>query len=152
MAKKILKLALCIMICEVVGIGGAFFTSPAVSSSWYTSLEKPSFQPPSWLFSPVWIILYVLMGIALYLIWQQKSLVKLFFVQLFFNFLWSVLFFGLKSPFFGLLNIIVLWILILILIIKFFKIKKSAGYLFLLYLLWVTFASILNFSIFILNI
>ncbi len=152
MAKKILKLALCIIICEVIGIGGAFFTSPAVSSNWYTSLEKPIFQPPSWLFSPVWIILYVLMGIALYLIWQQKSLVKLFFVQLFLNFFWSVLFFGLKSPFFAFLDIIILWILILVLTIKFFKNKKSAGYLFLPYLLWVTFASILNFSIFILNI
>jgi tryptophan-rich sensory protein len=92
------------------------------------------------------------MGVALYLIWQNKSLVKLFIAQLFFNFLWSVLFFGLKSPFFAFLCIVILWILILVLTIKFFKTKKLAGYLFLPYLLWVTFASILNFSIFILNL
>jgi len=151
MTKKILKLALCIVVCEIIGIGGAFFTSPAVSSSWYTSLEKPIFQPPSWLFAPVWTILYALMGIVLYLIWQNKSLVKLFITQLFLNFLWSVLFFGLKSPFFAFLDIVVLWILILVLTIKLFKFKKLTGYLFLPYLLWATFASILNFSIFILN-
>lgn len=149
---KILKLIFCIVICEVIGIGGAFFTSPAVSSSWYTSLIKPTFQPPSWLFGPVWTTLYALMGIALYLVWQNKSLVKLFIAQLFFNFLWSVLFFGLKTPFFAFLCIVVLWILILVLTIKFFKVKKLAGYLFIPYLLWVTFASILNFSIFILNL
>jgi len=140
------------VICEVIGIGGAVFTSPAVDSSWYADLIKPSFQPPSCLFGPVWTALYALMGIALYLIWQNKSLVKLFIAQLFFNFLWSVLFFGLKSPFFAFLDILILWILILVLTIKFFKIKKPVGYLFLPYLLWVTFASILNFSIFILNL
>lgn len=140
------------MICEVIGIGGAVFTGPAVDSSWYADLIKPSFQPPSCLFGPVWTALYALMGIALYLIWQNKSLVKLFIAQLFFNFLWSVLFFGLKSPFFAFLDILILWILILVLTIKFFKIKKPVGYLFLPYLLWVTFASILNFSIFILNL
>jgi tryptophan-rich sensory protein len=152
MTNKILKLAFCIVICELIGIGGAIFTGPAVDSSWYADLIKPSFQPPSWLFGPVWTALYALMGVALYLIWQNKSLVKLFVAQLFFNFLWSVLFFGLKSPIFAFLCIVILWILILVLTIKFFKIKKLAGYLFLPYLLWVTFASILNFSILILNI
>ncbi len=152
MTKKILKLVLCIVICELIGIGGAVFTGPAVNSSWYADLIKPSFQPPSWLFGPVWTALYALMGIVLYLIWSQKSLIKLFIAQLFFNFLWSVLFFGLKTPFFAFLNILILWILILVLTIKLFKTKKLAGYLFLPYLLWVTFASILNLSIFILNL
>lgn len=148
---KILKLIFCIGICEVVGIGGALFTSPAVSSPWYTTLEKPFFNPPSWLFSPVWIVLYALMGIALYLVWSYKSLMILFFVHLFFNGLWSIIFFGLRNPFYAFLDIIILWILILILVFKFFKIRKTAGYLLLPYLFWVSFAAILNYCLWILN-
>jgi tryptophan-rich sensory protein len=149
--EKILKLIFCIGVCEVVGIGGALFTSPAISSGWYASLEKPWLSPPSWLFSPVWIVLYILMGIALYLVWSYKSLVILFFVHLLFNGLWSIIFFGLKSPAYAFLDIVILWILILVMAFKFFKVRKTAGYLLLPYLLWVSFAAILNYYLWILN-
>ncbi len=145
---KITKLIFSILICQLVGIGGAFFTSPVVSSTWYQNLEKPFFNPPSWIFSPVWITLYALMGIALYLVWKHKVL---FFVHLFFNGLWSVLFFGLKSPFYAFLDLIVLWILILVLIFKFYKARKLAGLLLVPYLAWVTFAGVLNYFLWILN-
>lgn len=145
---KIFKLIFSILICQLVGIGGAFFTSPAVSSAWYKSLEKPFFNPPSWVFSPVWITLYILMGIALYLVWKHKIL---FFVHLFFNGLWSILFFGFKSPSFAFLDIIVLWSLILVLVFKFYKNNKWAGILLIPYLGWVTFAMILNYFFWMLN-
>lgn len=141
------KLVIAIGICQIVGIAGAFFTSPAVSSSWYMSLAKPALQPPAWIFSPVWIMLYTLMGVALYLIRRNRPLVALFLIHLVFNGLWSILFFGLRSPFYALLDIIVLWLLILVLIFKFFKIRKAAGYLLIPYLLWVSFAAYLNYSI-----
>ncbi len=148
---KILKLIFSIGICQIVGIGGAFFTSPAVSSSWYVALEKPFFNPPSWLFSPVWIALYILMGVALYLIWSHRSAMILFFIHLFFNGIWSIIFFALRSPFYAFLDIIILWLLILVLVFKFFKIRKAAGYLLLPYLFWVSFAAVLNYYLWILN-
>jgi benzodiazapine receptor len=149
--EKILKLVFSIGICEAVGITGAFFTGPAVSSTWYASLVKPFFQPPAWLFAPAWTTLYVLMGIALYLVWSHKSAMALFFVQLFFNGLWSILFFGLKSPFLAFLDIVILWLLILVLVFKFFEIRKAAGWLILPYLIWVSFAAVLNGYLWILN-
>ncbi|MFC1756915.1 TspO/MBR family protein [Patescibacteria group bacterium] len=145
---KTVRLIFSIVICELVGIGGALFTSPALSSAWYKSLEVPAFNPPSWVFSPVWITLYALMGVSLYLVWRYKIL---FFVHLFLNGLWSVLFFGLQSPFYAFLDIVVLWVLILILAIKFYKVKKIAGILLLPYLAWVSFASVLNYFIWVLN-
>ncbi len=151
MAKKILKLIFSVGICEVVGIAGGLFTAPAISSGWYASLEKPFFSPPNWLFGPAWILLYALMGIALYLIGSHRSAMILFFVHLFFNGIWSIIFFGLKSPFYAFLDIIILWALILVLIFKFFKIRKIAGYLLLPYLFWVSFAGYLNYSIWTLN-
>ncbi len=139
------------MVCEAVGIAGGLFTAPAISSGWYASLEKPFFSPPSWLFGPAWILLYALMGIALYLVWANKPVRILFFIHLVFNGIWSIIFFGLKNPFYAFLDIIILWILILVLIFKFFKIRKAAGYLFLPYLLWVSFAAVLNYYLWILN-
>ncbi|MFH1978940.1 MAG: TspO/MBR family protein [Patescibacteria group bacterium] len=149
--KNFLKLVFSIAICQIVGIGGAFFTSPAVSSVWYKSLAKPFLNPPSWIFSPVWITLYVLMGISLYLVLKYRSLVVLFFVHLLFNGLWSIVFFGLKNPFLAFLNLVVLWILILILIFRFYKVRKVAGLLLIPYLIWVSFAGYLNYSFWILN-
>lgn len=155
---KIFKLAFSILVCQGVGIIGSFFTLPAIST-WYTTLPKPSFNPPNWIFAPVWTLLFLLMGISLYLIWNRglrgketKKAIFIFGVQLILNIIWSVLFFGLQSPLYAFIEIIILWFAILLTIISFYKISKAAAYLLLPYILWVTFASVLNFSILILNL
>jgi len=155
--KIFLKLVFSLLICQLAGFVGSLFTSPAIPG-WYQTLEKPFFTPPSWLFAPAWITLYLLMGIALFLVLRKglkKKGIKIalifFFIQLFLNSLWSIIFFGLKSPFWAFMEIIILWLFILLTIIKFFKISKASGWLMIPYILWVTFASILNFSIFYLN-
>lgn len=152
------KLAASIAICQMAGILGSFFTVSSVST-WYVGLNKPLFNPPSWVFSPVWITLFVLMGISLYIVWekgvksrQSKIAVTAFGVQLGLNALWSVLFFGLRSPFAAFIEIIFLWAAILTTIIYFYKINKTSAYLLVPYILWVTFAAVLNFSIFYLNV
>ena len=139
------------------GVIGSAFTFTGINS-WYQYLLKPNFNPPSWLFGPVWTTLYILMGIALYLIWKdglKKDFVKnsflLFIVNLVLNSLWSIVFFGLQNPALAFLVIILLWLVILVLIIRFYKINKLASYLLIPYILWVSFASILNFSIWQLN-
>lgn len=153
---KAIKLSFSVLICLIAGFIGSFFTTPSITT-WYATLNKPIISPPNWLFAPVWTTLYILMGIALFLVWMKndKKQIKLafifFFTQLTLNSLWSILFFGLKSPFLALLEIIVLWLFILLTIIKFFKIKKLAGWLMIPYLVWVSFASVLNFLIFQLN-
>ena len=156
-AKDILSLLISIVICQLAGVVGGLVTASSVDT-WYAALIKPSFNPPNWIFSPVWITLYGLMGIALFLIYKNsldakgvKAALVLFFAQLMGNVLWSVLFFGLKLPFVAFLEIVVLWILILLTLIKFFKISRPAGVLLLPYLLWVSFASVLNFFLWALN-
>jgi benzodiazapine receptor len=149
------KLIFSIVICQLAGVIGSFFTVSSVST-WYVTLNKPFFNPPSWLFGPVWITLYFLMGISLYLIWNNvdkdtKSARIVFFVQLGLNTLWSLLFFGLKSPFLAFIEIIVLWLFILLNILFFYQKSKAASYLLIPYFVWVSFASVLNFSIFYLN-
>lgn len=156
--RNFVKLVLSLAVCQLAGVIGSVFTSKSVST-WYPTLSKPSFNPPNWLFAPVWTILFILMGISLFLIWSRSLLAKekrkkamfIFGLQLIFNILWSVMFFGLKSPLLGFITIIILWILILLTIIKFFKISKAAGWLLIPYILWVSFAAILNFSILIIN-
>ena len=149
--KNLIKLLISIIICQLAGGIGSIFTSSSVKT-WYLTISKPSFNPPNWVFAPAWTTLFLLMGISLFLVWRKgKRGLPIFFIQLFFNILWSVMFFGLKSPLLGLIVIIILWILILLTIIKFFKISKPAGWLLIPYILWVSFATILNFSIFILN-
>lgn len=152
-----LKFIASIAICELTGIAGGFFTASLVST-WYSILNKPSFSPPNWVFGPVWTILYFLMGVSLFLVWKRgfetkKSRIALyiFFGQLALNFLWSILFFGLHSPHLALVDIIVLWIVILLTILKFMTISKVAAYLLIPYLLWVSFAAVLNFNIWKLN-
>ncbi len=156
--KNIPKLVYSIVICQLAGIIGSFFTFPSIST-WYAALEKPSFNPPNWIFSPVWITLFILMGVSLYLVWIQGTKTKyakialtLFGIQLSLNILWSIIFFGLKSPFFALIEIIILWVAILATILKFSKISKTAAYLLIPYILWVSFAAILNFSIWVINL
>jgi len=155
---KILKLVASILVCQAAGLVGSLFTSPAISS-WYATIQKPSFNPPNWVFAPAWTLLFLLMGISLYLVWsknwqdqEKKKALFVFAFQLLLNILWSILFFGLQSPLYAFIEIIILWLAILFTIISFYKISKPAAYLLLPYILWVSFASILNFSILILNL
>lgn len=155
--KNVYKLIVSIIICQLAGIIGSFFTSSSVST-WYLTLNKPWFNPPSWVFAPVWTALFLLMGIALYLVWKggiktkdSKTALTFFAIQLILNIFWSVLFFGLRSPFYAFLEIMILWLAILLTILTFHKISRTAAYLLIPYILWVSFAALLNFSIFILN-
>lgn len=147
--RKPAMLILFIAICLGAGGIGSIFTASSIPS-WYATLIKPSFSPPNWIFAPVWTILYILMGISAYLV-RKSNVVKLFWVHLAVNIIWSFLFFGLKSPISGLICILVLWSLIAVLIYKFSKINKWAAYLLYPYLAWVTFATFLNYNIWILN-
>ncbi len=151
------KLVASIIICQLAGIIGSFFTVSSVST-WYLTLNKPFFNPPSWLFGPVWITLYFLMGISLYIVWNKgigskeaKIAISIFGVQLILNTLWSIIFFGINSPLFAFIEIILLWIAIVMTIVYFYRISKTASYLLVPYLLWVSFAAILNFAIYYLN-
>lgn len=149
------KLIFSIIACQMAGFIGSLFTAPAIPG-WYVALQKPFFSPPNWLFAPVWIILYLLMSISLYLVWNsesknKKSAIFVFSIQLILNSTWSIVFFGLKSPLAAFLVIIVLWLLILKTIIEFGKISKISQYLLIPYIAWVSFASILNLAIVILN-
>lgn len=154
---KYLPVLISIIICQMAGLLGSLFTAPAIPT-WYASLTKPSFSPPNWVFGPVWIILYTLMGISAYLVWQQgvkkkgvKIALAIFGVQLVLNTLWSILFFGLKLPLYAFIEIIFLWFFILLTILSFSKISKAAGLFLLPYIFWVSFAALLNFYIFKLN-
>lgn len=151
-----LKLLGSILVSELAGIIGSIFTRQSVTT-WYVTLQKPSFSPPGWVFGPAWTLLYLLMGIAAFLAYSKgfkkaKTALTFFFVQLFFNLLWSFLFFGLKSPLLAFIDIVILWCLILITTYQFYKIDKNAAYLMIPYILWVSFASVLNFSLYILNL
>ena len=151
------KLALAVIACEAIGLAATPVTMAAIPT-WYATLQKPWFNPPNWIFGPVWTLLYALMGIAAFLIWEKgpkkakvRSALFFFGLQLILNFFWSIFFFGLQSPELALIEILALWVLILVCVVKFYKIEKAAAYLMLPYLLWVTFASVLNFSIVLLN-
>lgn len=155
--RDIYKVIISIIGCELVGLAGTPFTIGSIPT-WYAQLIKPPFSPPNWIFGPVWIILYFLMGLSAYLIWREDSKSKkikialyLFLLQLFFNFLWSFIFFGLHQPFLALIDIVVLFVALILTMIKFNKISKFAMYLLLPYALWVAFATLLNVSIVILN-
>lgn len=151
------KLLVSIAIPQLVGIFGSAFTISAIPT-WYAALNKPEINPPNWLFGPVWTALYLLMGIAAFLVWKKgfenrevKIALTIFGLQLILNFFWTIIFFGLKNPLAAFIEIIVLWIAIMFNIVYFYKVSKIAAYLLVPYLLWVSFASYLNFSIWILN-
>jgi tryptophan-rich sensory protein len=151
------RLILSVIICQLAGVFGSFFTISAIPA-WYATLNKPWFTPPNWLFGPVWISLYTLMGISLYLIWakgfrEKKGRIALgvFVIQLGLNAAWSLLFFGLQSPLLGLAGIIPLWVFIALNIWAFWRIDKRAGYLLVPYVAWVTIATALNYYVWILN-
>jgi tryptophan-rich sensory protein len=156
--KGFITLLACIIVCQLAGFIGSMFTTPAIPT-WYANINKPSFNPPNWVFAPVWTTLYLLMGIALFLVLLKglkekyvKIAVLVFTFQLVLNSLWSFLFFGLQSPSAAFIEIILLWAAILASIILFFRISKIAGYLLIPYILWVSFASVLNFAIWQINI
>lgn len=151
------KLLFSIVGCELAGIAGSLVTLPAIST-WYVTLNKSPLNPPSWIFGPVWTALYLLMGISLFLIWEKgftnkrkKQALVIFMTQLGLNVAWSFLFFGLHSAILGLLDIVFLWITILGTILAFWKISRRAAYLLFPYLAWVSFATVLNASVVILN-
>lgn len=156
-SRDIVKLIVCIVACQGAGLIGSLFTTAAIPT-WYAGLQKPLFTPPNWAFAPAWITLYVLMAVAAFLIWRkgldQKGVrfaLIIFLIQLVLNTLWSIVFFGLESPFYGIMVIIALWIAILLTTIRFFKLSTIAGALLTPYIGWVSFAAALNVAIWMLN-
>lgn len=145
------KLVISILITEGAGIFGSIATASSVKTWYVTQVIKPSFNPPSWLFGPVWTGLFLLMGVSLYLVWQKKGDLFWFWTQLLLNTIWSFLFFGFRSPTLAFYEIIILWVTILITIVKFQKIDKLASKLLYPYLAWVSFATFLTYSIMVLN-
>lgn len=154
--KKYLKLVLFILIPLVVGGLSGFFTAKNIPL-WYSTLNKPSFNPPNYLFGPVWTTLYILMGISFYLVYQasrkdeRKKVVFVFITQLVLNFFWSIIFFSWQQPGFAAIEIIAMWLSIAYMIYVYYPIHKTASLLQVPYLLWVSFATVLNISIFLLN-
>lgn len=155
--KNIITLVFSIGICQFAGVMGSIFTAPSIPE-WYAALQKPYFSPPNWIFAPVWILLFTLMGISLYLILLENLNdnavqigIALFSFQLILNIGWSFLFFSLQNIVYALFEIIILWFAILLTIYQFWKINKKSSYLLIPYLLWVLFAVILNFTIWKLN-
>jgi len=153
----IIRVAVSVIVCLAVGGLSGIATSSSVST-WYTTLNKPPFNPPNWLFAPVWTLLYAMMGVAAGIVWSRakesigvKLALGLFVGQLLLNSLWSVLFFGLRNPTAALVEIVVLWVAILLSINRFYLISKAAAWLLVPYLIWVSFAALLNASIVILN-
>lgn len=145
-----------ILLSWSAGIIGSIFTFQSIST-WYVLLNKPDFNPPNYLFGPVWSVLYTLMGISFYFIWRtpktslRNQAINIFLTQLFFNGLWSIVFFGFRDIFTALIVILILWVSILMTILRFWQLNKTAAYLLLPYLLWVSIATVLNFSIWKLN-
>jgi tryptophan-rich sensory protein len=153
----LLKLVACLAVVLAAGAVGSLATARAIPT-WYKGLAKPSFNPPEWLFGPAWTALYLMMAVAAWLVWKQgigtpgvKLALAAFLVQLVLNALWSILFFGLRSPLAGLIGISGLWLAILATIILFFRVSVPAGVLLLPYIGWVTFAALLNAAILRLN-
>lgn len=155
---KITKIIVTVAICLAVGYFSGIETRSAILD-WYPTLVKPSFNPPNWVFAPVWTMLYIMMGVAAGLVWDRFSFDKgavkkalvFFIVQLVLNAIWSYLFFGLHNPMLAGLEIILLWLMIYETYFQFAKINKVAGYLLVPYLVWVVFAAVLNASIWWLN-
>ena len=154
---NVLKAIASILVCQAAGFVGSIFTAPAIPI-WYKELAKPSFTPPDRVFAPVWILLFLLMGIALFLVWRVglrdervgKGMV-VFVIQLVLNVSWSIAFFGFGSPLAGLIVIAALWAAILLTMLYFFRVSRAAGALLIPYMAWVSYAAVLNMSFYILN-
>ena len=157
MKKRFTYITIAVLICLLIGFLSSFATQSSVND-WYVGLIKPSFNPPNWIFAPVWTTLYIMMGIAAGIVWSKgfhhiwvKTALYHFGFQLLFNALWSIVFFGLKNPFWAFLVILVLLTLIMLTIKWFRVVSKAASYLLIPYLLWVCFATLLNYKIWELN-
>ncbi|MBU0981285.1 tryptophan-rich sensory protein [Patescibacteria group bacterium] len=153
-----LKLVFSVIVCQCAGIVGSLSVGTSVTT-WYEPMLKPSFAPPNWVFAPVWTIMYTLMGIALYLIISdsKKSAernVGLFFfgLQLVLNSLWTFLFFGLQNPPAAFLEIVLMWFCIFATVYYFWRVRKQAAYLLIPYLMWISFALVLNYAFWQINI
>jgi len=155
--KKAAGIIVAIVACELAGIIGSVFTMPAIPG-WYAGIAKPSFNPPNWIFGPVWTLLYALMGLAAYLVYEKgfkrpevKKALAVFAAQLVLNTLWSIVFFGAHRILGAAVVIVLLWALILATILLFHRISKAGAYLLVPYILWVSFATVLNISLYVLN-
>ena len=151
------KLLISVAVPLLIGFGGSVFTTSEIGS-WYQTIQKPAWNPPNWIFGPVWTTLYTLMGIALFLVWKKdpgsklkRTAMILFAIQLILNFFWSIIFFNQHEIGWALVEIVILWFLILLTIIAFASIEKIAAWLMVPYIAWVSFATILNFTIWQLN-
>lgn len=153
---QIIPLLLSLALAQLAGLVGSLFTVSSINT-WYTGIVKPGFTPPGWLFGPVWLTLYTLMGIAAYLIWRERRheaarfALWLYGAHLLVNALWSIVFFGLHDIVMAFLVIITLWAMILVLIVLFRRQNKTAGYLLVPYLAWVSYAAVLNATLWMLN-
>ena len=154
---RVVKLILALLVCQAAGVVGSIFMAKAIPT-WYAFLNKPVFNPPNWIFGPVWIGLYLLMGISLYLVLTKeprdsavKNALRVFGAQLVLNAIWTPLFFGAKLPWLAFIEILVLWVFIMLTIVKFKRVSGPAAYLLIPYLLWVSFASVLNGALWLLN-
>ena len=158
MDNRYVKILIFVATCVGVGYISGMATQSSVKA-WFPTLEKPFFNPPAWVFAPVWSFLYIIMGVAAGRIWgriefEREAVTKaltFFVIQLILNALWSILFFGLKNPLLALIEIVLLWLMIYETYVKFRKIDKISGYIFIPYLVWVTFATALNAGIWWLN-
>ncbi len=150
---RVVKLVVALAVCQLAGFIGSLFTTPSIPT-WYASLQKPGFTPPNAVFSPVWITLFVLMGVAAFLVWDKgigargvKTALSFFGIQLVLNVLWSAFFFGLRSPLLAFVEIVVLWLAIGAAILTFYRVSRPASFLLIPYIAWVSFAAVLNCAI-----
>jgi len=155
--KKALGILVFVVICELAGVIGSVATAPSIPG-WFAGLAKPAFNPPNWVFAPVWTILYALMALAAYLVYEKgprerrvRTALVVFILQLVLNVLWSIIFFGAHQILGAVVVIVLLWAMILATILLFSRISKAAAYLLVPYILWVSFAAVLNISFSILN-
>jgi tryptophan-rich sensory protein len=154
---NVIALIICLAIPFLAGAFGGFYTAPAIPT-WYAGLAKPAFNPPGWIFGPVWSALYAAMGVSLYLVWRTgmkqpgvKRAAILFAAQMALNAAWPFLFFGLRNPGIALVEIVLLWVMIILTLVAFLRVSRPAGLLLVPYLAWVSFAAVLNFAIWRLN-
>jgi translocator protein len=149
-------LGVCVLTCLAAGGLGSAFTAPAIGA-WYAGLNKPSFNPPNWIFGPVWTTLYVLMAVAAWRVWRQRAArpvrlaLWLFGVQLALNAAWSPIFFGLHRPLAAMIDLAMLWVALVVTLVVFWRVDRTAGFLLLPYLAWVSFAGVLNAALVVLN-
>lgn len=155
-ANQIIKLVASISLPLSIGAIAGLFTARAIPE-WYASLNQPSFNPPNWVFGPVWTTLYIILGISFFMIWkmeagkQRNQAILIFMVQLLLNFSWSFFFFYFKMIGVALIDIVALWIMIVVMLVRFYRLKPQAAYINIPYLLWVSFATVLNGAYFFLN-